>query len=66
MCCHQLCWRILKMVEQVKNEPEEIKEPIVQVQADKEVEEAPKAKQAKPAKTKKVVQKKFAKFAKGK
>lgn len=53
------------MVEQVKNEPEEIKEPIVQV-AEKEVEEAPKANQSKPAKKKKVIQKKFAKFAKGK
>ena len=54
------------MVEQVKNEPEEIKEPIVQVHAEKEVEEAAKANQSKPAKKKKVVQKKFAKFAKGK
>lgn len=53
------------MIEQVTNEPEEIKEPEVQVQTDKEVVEAPKAKQSKPAKKKKVL-KKFAKFAKGK
>lgn len=52
------------MIEQVKNEPEEIKEPIVQVHAEKEVEA--KANQSKTAKKKKVVQKKFAKFAKGK
>lgn len=53
------------MVEQVKTEPEEIKEPEVQVLAEKEVEEAPKAKQTRPAQKKKVLRK-FAKFAKGK
>ena len=53
------------MVEQVTKEPEEIKEPEVQVLAEREVVEAPKAKQTRPAQKKKVL-KKFAKFVKGK
>lgn len=50
------------MSEQDYKEPETIQEPDVQVLAVKE--EAPKA--TKPAKKKKVIQKKFAKYAKGK
>lgn len=50
------------MTKQEAKEPEEIKEPVVQVLADKEeAEKAPK-----PAKKKTVIQKKFAKYAKGK
>lgn len=53
------------MAKQDSKEPEEIKEPEVQVLAEREVVEAPKAKQTRPAQKKKVL-KKFAKFAKGK
>lgn len=53
------------MAKQDLKEPEEIKEPEVQVLAEREVVEAPKAKQTRPAQKKKVL-KKFAKFAKGK
>lgn len=49
------------MTEKAKKEPEEIKEPEVQV-----IEETVEATKAKQEKKKKVIQKKFAKYAKGK
>ena len=62
MCCNQHGWWLL-MAKQDLKEPEEIKEPEVQVLGGESKEDKP---EPKPAKKEKIVLKKFAKFAKGK